>query len=117
MIRPSAIPLSDGLMNGINKWTHPLSCLYFRSQRNEHEFFWKHDIGIKMPTVTQTRALVSLPPTIFSCAGSYLVCRRVCGWGASFSHFTGGGPTVKHIKCDHLSPGSSPGVAWLSVAL
>lgn len=37
--------------------------------------------------------------------------------GASFSYFTGGGPTVKHIKFDHLSPGSSPGAAWLSIAL
>lgn len=39
----------------------------------------------------------------------------VDGGGGSFSYFTGGGPTVKHSKFDHLSPGSSPGVARLSV--
>lgn len=31
------------------------------------------------------------------------------GGVGSFSYFTGGGPTVKHSKFDHLSPGSSPG--------
>lgn len=110
--RPGFIPLSDSFMNDINKWTHPVSCLYFRSQRNEHESFWKH-------TVTQTH--VSPSDVILLCCFIFGV--QACAWwwwwggGSSFSYLNGSGPTVKHIKFDHLSPGSSPGVAWLSVAL
>lgn len=100
--QPRVIPLSDSFMNGINKLTQPVSCLYFSSQRNEHEFFWKHDIGIKMPTVTETPALVSLPPRLFSCAGSYLVCRRVCGGGGKlflFHWWRSNCETLKLIIC------------------
>lgn len=79
--RPSFLPLSDSITNGNNKLTHPVRCLYFSSQRNEHrwrgpEFFWKHDINIKTPTVTQSRALAPVSPTLFFCAGSYLTLRE-----------------------------------------
>lgn len=106
--RPSFLPLSDSITNGINKLTHPVRCVYFSSQRNEHrwrgpEFFWKHDINIKTPTVTQSHALAPVSPTLFfSCWFAFDV------QGRADTTSRGG---------RHVSPGSWLRVARLSFAL
>lgn len=119
--RPGVIPLSDGFADGINKLTHPVRRLHFSSQRRGTSSSGNTTSTLKCPRghkpVPSCLSLLRCSPVLV-----HIWCTGVCGGGgrgggASFSYFSGGGPTVKHIKFDHLSPGSSPRVAWLSIAL